>query len=218
MLAIAYNATMAGRRRKLEKYRSRRDFRKIPEPAGRERGKSQWKTDGNPIFVIQQHAARSLHFDFRLEVDGVLKSWAVPKGPSTNPKDRRLAVAVEDHPLDYADFEGMIPAGEYGGGAVIVWDAGPYRPLGLQDGRPLAMSEALATGLVEVWLEGKKIRGGYALVHSKMRGDERNWLLVKKKDEGTDARRKPTTTEPESVLSGLTVEQVAAEGARAAKR
>lgn len=218
MLAITYNATMAGRRRKLEKYRSRRDFRKSPEPAGSGRGKSQWKTDGNPIFVIQQHAARSLHFDFRLEVDGVLKSWAVPKGPSTNPKDRRLAVAVEDHPLDYADFEGMIPAGEYGGGAVIVWDAGPYRPLGLQDGRRAAISEALATGLVEVWLEGKKIRGGYALVHSKMRGDERNWLLVKKKDEGADARRKPTTTEPESVLSGLTVEQVAAQRARPAKR
>jgi DNA ligase D-like protein (predicted 3'-phosphoesterase) len=198
------------RERSLGAYRSRRDFRKSPEPSGRGSGTGRLKKDRNPIFVIQQHAASTMHFDFRLEVDGVLKSWAVPKGPSTDPRRKRLAVQVEDHPLEYADFEGVIPEDEYGGGAVIVWDAGPYRNLRTDDdGKEVPLEKALRQGRVEVWLEGRKIRGGHALVRSKSKGDRSNWLLVKMKDEGADARRNPVSTQPESVLSGRTVRQVA---------
>lgn len=167
---------------------------------------------GDPIFVIQKHAARRLHYDFRLEAAGVLKSWAVPKGPSLDPGDRRLAVEVEDHDLGYAGFEGAIAEGEYGAGTVIVWDTGPYRNLTRDKaGREVPMQQALDTGRVEVWLEGKKIRGGYALVRTAMGGKKRNWLLVKRKDEYADPRRRPTETEPASVLSGRTIEQIAAE-------
>ncbi|MEX0774470.1 MAG: DNA polymerase ligase N-terminal domain-containing protein [Phycisphaeraceae bacterium] len=198
----------------LKTYRDKRDFGLSPEPsgAGKARGetKSPWKKRGNPIFVIQKHAARSLHYDFRLEVDGVLKSWAVPKGPSTNPADKRLAVHVEDHPLDYADFEGVIPKGQYGGGTVIVWDAGPYHNLKMdKDGREIPVAKAMEMGAVEIWLQGKKLQGGYALIHSKLRGDDKNWLLVKMKDAGANARRNPVKTEPKSVLSGKTIQEVA---------
>jgi DNA ligase D-like protein (predicted 3'-phosphoesterase) len=198
---------------RLTTYKSKRDFRKSPEPHAT--GTSKWKKDRNRIFVIQEHDASHLHYDFRIEMEGVLKSWAVPKGPSTNPADKRLAVATEDHPLSYADFEGVIPEHEYGAGTVIVWDAGPYRNISRDPhGKPLAIQKAYARGLVEIWLEGKKIRGGYALVNSKLRGDERNWLLVKMRDEAADARRNPVSTEPKSVMSGLTIRQVRA----AAKR
>lgn len=163
---------------------------------------------GNPLFVIQQHDAATLHWDFRIEVGGVLKSWAVPKGPSTNPAVRRLAVAVEDHPLSYADFEGVIPEGEYGAGTVIVWDAGPYKNLSTDGRRPVPIAAALRRGHAVVWLEGRKIRGAWALVHTKLRGDRRNWLLVKLKDEGAHARRNPVRTQTRSVLSGRTLTQV----------
>jgi len=150
-----------------------------------------------------------MHFDFRIEVDGVLKSWAVPKGPSTDSRDKRLAVATEDHPLEYADFEGVIPEDQYGGGTVIVWDAGPYKNITEDDdGNEVPLSKALKQGAVEIWLEGKKLRGGYALVHGKMSGKEKNWLLVKMKDAEADARRNPVSTEPKSVLSGRTLKQV----------
>jgi DNA ligase D-like protein (predicted 3'-phosphoesterase) len=155
--------------------------------------------------VIQKHAATRLHYDFRLEVDGVLKSWAVPKGPSLDPRDRRLAVEVEDHPLGWGDFEGVIGEGRYGAGAVIVWDAGDYRNLDEER----SMAEALDTGHARFWLDGRKLRGGWSL--QRMR--ERDWLLIKRRDEGADARRRPTSTQPESVISGRTVEQVAAESA-----
>lgn len=192
----------------LKTYRSRRDFRKSPEPS---RGSSsKVKKDRNPIFIVQEHDASHLHYDFRLEIDGVLKSWAVPKGPSTDPREKRLAVAVEDHPLKYADFEGVIPNEEYGGGTVIVWDAGPYRNLKKDDrGKRISMSEGLTQGSLEVWLEGKKLRGGYALINSRMRGKKQNWLLVKMNDEESDARRNPTHTEPKSVLTGRTLKEVA---------
>jgi DNA ligase D-like protein (predicted 3'-phosphoesterase) len=190
---------------KLDTYRDRRDFSRSREPLGG----SGWKKRGNPVFVVQQHAASTMHFDFRLEIDGVLVSWAVPKGPSTNPADKRLAVRTEDHPLEYADFEGTIPAGEYGGGRVIVWDAGPFRNLKAgDDGEAVALGECLENGQIEVWLEGRKIRGGYALVHSRLGGDDANWLLVKMRDAGADARRNPVSTQPESVLSGRTVDEV----------
>jgi DNA ligase D-like protein (predicted 3'-phosphoesterase) len=157
---------------------------------------------------IQKHDASKLHYDFRLEVDGVLKSWAVPKGVSTNPRDKRLAVPTEDHPLEYGDFEGVIPAGEYGAGTVLVWDTGPYRNLrGEKKGDRASMKKSLEDGKVEVWLEGKKIKGGYALIRT---GDDR-WLLIKKKDEAADARRNPTSTEPESVLSGRTLDEIVSE-------
>ena len=194
----------------LDLYRSQRDFRKAPESSGRaRRGGPDLDPEDNPIFVIQQHRASSLHWDFRVEVDGVLKSWAVPKGPSTDPRTKRLAIETEDHPLAYADFEGVIAQGEYGAGTVIVWDAGPLKNISRDDGERLDLASALARGQAEVWLEGRKIRGGYALVHSRSGDKDENWLLIKMDDEGADARRRPTRTGPRSVLSGRTLEEVA---------
>jgi DNA ligase D-like protein (predicted 3'-phosphoesterase) len=190
----------------LKQYRAKRRLCRTSEPSsGRKRRRAR-----EPRFVVQKHAASSLHYDFRLEVDGVLKSWAVPKGPSTDPREKRLAMAVEDHPLDYVDFEGVIPQGEYGAGAVIVWDIGPYRNLSEKEGDEVPLARALADGHAAVELQGRKLRGAYALTRMGGGGRER-WLLVKKRDKGADARRNPVSTQPESVLSGRTVEQVAAE-------
>jgi DNA ligase D-like protein (predicted 3'-phosphoesterase) len=192
----------------LAAYRRKRDFKYTPEPAGRKRRQSRTVLPG---FVIQKHQARSLHYDFRLEVNGVLKSWAVPKGPSLNPADRRLAVEVEDHPLEYGKFEGVIPPGQYGAGTVIVWDRGKYQNHQADKrGRPISMNESIRQGNVEIWLEGEKIRGGYALVRTRMSGRQQQWLLIKKKDEAAESRRNPIATEPQSVLTGRTLEQVAA--------
>src|SRR5919197_1397261 len=140
-----------------------------------------------PIFVIQRHDATSLHFDFRLEADGVLKSWAVPKGPSLDPRERRMAVATEDHPLENADFEGVIEEGQYGAGTVIVWDTGTYQNLTERDGREVPLADAIDDGHLAVWLDGEKVRGGYAL--NRFRGRDQ-WLLVKMRDDEADARRK----------------------------
>jgi DNA ligase D-like protein (predicted 3'-phosphoesterase) len=158
-----------------------------------------------PRFVVHQHDATTLHYDVRLEAAGVLKSWAVPKGPSTDPRDKRLAMPTEDHPLDYVDFEGVIPEGRYGAGPVIVWDTGTYRDLGDTD-----VAHAVEDGHVTVWLEGRKLRGGYALTRIG-RGARGRWLMVKMDDDAADARRKPVKTQPESVLSGRTIRQVAAD-------
>ena len=160
----------------------------------------------DPEFVIQQHAATSLHYDFRLEVDGVLRSWAVPKGPSTDPRDKRLAMEVEDHPLSWGKFEGVIARG-YGKGTVIVWDRGKYRSL--NDG---SMADALDSGHASFWLDGQKLRGGWTLRRIRA-GAKPQWLLIKRRDEGADARRNPQSTQPESVRSGRTIEQVAADEA-----
>src|SRR4051794_26838151 len=154
-----------------------------------------------PMFVIQKHAARTLHYDFRLEVDGVLRSWAVPRGPSTDPREKRLAVEVDDHSLGYGDFEGVIGRG-YGAGAVIVWDTGTFHVLGDE---PAAA--ALDRGHLSFWLEGSKLRGGYTLQRTR-RGRKPQWLLIKRRDEGADARRNPVSTQPESVLSGRTIDEV----------
>jgi DNA ligase D-like protein (predicted 3'-phosphoesterase) len=196
----------------LAEYRSMRDPRTGPEPSGD--GSSARDGRDEPIFVVQKHLARSEHYDFRLEVGGVLKSWAVPKGPSTDPREKRLAIRVEDHPLEYADFEGVIPEGQYGAGAVIVWDRGTYRNRTRRDGAEVPIERALEDGHVVVELHGRKLRGGYALTRTgrDARGRER-WLLVKKRDDHADAGRDPLTGEPESVLSGRTVEQVASEAA-----
>jgi DNA ligase D-like protein (predicted 3'-phosphoesterase) len=158
-----------------------------------------------PRFVIQKHAATSLHYDFRLEAAGALKSWAVPKGPSTDPRDKRLAMPVEDHSLDYGDFEGVIGPG-YGAGAVIVWDTGEYRNLGDEP-----MEKQIEEGHATFWLEGEKLKGGWSLRRI-AEGDDERWLLVKKRDEEADARRNPVSTQPESVLSGLTIEQMRERG------
>jgi DNA ligase D-like protein (predicted 3'-phosphoesterase) len=185
---------------RLRRFRAKRDFSKTPEPHGRGRRK---RVRGEPRFVIQKHAASSLHYDFRLEADGVLKSWAVPKGPSLDPREKRLAMPTEDHPLAYGDFEGVIPEGQYGAGEVIVWDAGTYRVLGDEPA-----GEALANGHLSFWLDGEKLRGGYALTRMGGGGRER-WLLVKRDDEGADRQRNPVSTQPESVRSGKTIEQLA---------
>jgi DNA ligase D-like protein (predicted 3'-phosphoesterase) len=182
----------------LDRYRSKRDFRRTREPSGR--GERR-RRPGEPRFVVQKHAASSLHYDLRLEAGGVLKSWAVPKGPSTDPREKRLAVQVEDHPLDYAEFEGAIGAG-YGAGKVIVWDAGTYRSL--TDG---PVEAALENGHLSVWLEGEKLSGGWTLQRTR-KGPKPQWLLIKRRDEGADARRNPVSTQPESVRTGRTVEEL----------
>ena len=161
---------------------------------------------GKGAFVIQKHDASSLHYDFRLEVDGVLRSWAVPKGPSTDPRDKRLAMEVEDHPLAWGDFEGVIAEGSYGAGAVIVWDRGTYEHLSEDE----SMAEALDRGSARFWLHGEKLRGGYTLRRTSG-GAKPKWLLMKRRDEEADARRNPVSSEPRSVLSGRTIEEVAAE-------
>ena len=162
-------------------------------------------TGGKPAFVVQKHAATALHYDFRLEVDGVLRSWAVPKGPSTDPRDKRLAMEVEDHPLSWGGFEGVIGEGSYAAGAVIVWDRGWYQSL-----NEVSMREALAAGQARVWLHGEKLRGGYTLRRTSA-GAKPKWLLMKRRDDEADARRNPVSAEPRSVLSGRTVEEVASE-------
>jgi DNA ligase D-like protein (predicted 3'-phosphoesterase) len=183
----------------LDQYRSKRNCRRTPEPSG---SAKRGRRSREPRFVIQKHAAGSLHYDLRLEAGGTLKSWAVPKGPSTDPREKRLAMEVEDHPVDYAEFEGVIEEG-YGAGEVIVWDAGTYRNLGDEP-----IEAALEHGHVAVWLEGDKLRGGWTL--QRMRGGRKpQWLLIKRRDAEADARRNPVSTQPESVLSGRTVEDLA---------
>lgn len=188
----------------LGEYERKRDFRRTKEPRGGRKAKAGRR------FVIQKHAARSLHYDFRLEADGVLKSWAVPKGPSTDPRDKRLAMPTEDHPLDYRDFEGVIPKGQYGAGAVIVWDRGTYRNLSEEEDRRMTVGAALRKGHLKFWLNGEKLRGGYALTRIG-KGKDKRWLMVKMDDQEADARRNPVGSEPRSVLSGRTVEEVAEE-------
>lgn len=186
-------------------YERKREFDRTPEPRGsRRRGGS------SPRFVVQKHDATSLHYDFRLEVGDVLKSWAVPKGPSTDPRDKRLAMPTEDHPLDYIDFEGLIPDEQYGAGPVIVWDVGTYQNLSEADGAELDPADAVEKGHVKVWLDGEKLSGGYALTRTGGAGRPR-WLLVKLRDAAADARRNPVSSRPESVRSGRTVEDVAAD-------
>jgi DNA ligase D-like protein (predicted 3'-phosphoesterase) len=192
---------------RLARYRDKRRAGATSEPdvGGPSRSKRARKRPA-PRFVIQKHQASSLHYDFRLEVDGTLRSWAVPKGPSTDPREKRLAVEVEDHPLEYASFEGVIGSGNYGAGTVIVWDAGTYR--NLDEDR--SMAEAIETGHVKVWLDGEKLRGGWTLQRTRG-GEKPQWLLIKRRDAEADARRNPQSTQPASVTSGRTIEQVARE-------
>ncbi|MEO7984695.1 MAG: DNA ligase D, partial [Bacteroidota bacterium] len=171
-------------------YNKKRDFKKTAEPAGKKKSNSQFR------FVVQRHQASHLHYDFRLELDGVLKSWAVPKGPSLNPATKRLAVMVEDHPVDYINFKGTIPAGNYGAGKVEIWDNGTFIPVN-ENEEPISEKEALRTlkkGEIKFLLKGKKLKGGFVLVQ--LKNDEKNWLLIKHKDDHSvntiyDAEKQP---------------------------
>lgn len=185
-------------------YRDKRDFRRTPEPRGDGGGTS----GDQPVFVIQHHEATADHFDFRIEADGVLKSWAVPKGPSTDPREKRLAIPTEDHPLEYADFEGVIPEGCYGAGVVQVWDRGTYRNITEKDGETQPVDDALAAGHLLLRLDGEKLKGGYAL-HRTGKARDARWLLVKTSDEAADARRNPVSTQNRSVKSGRTMREIA---------
>ena len=173
----------------------------------RSRRAASAEAEATPIFVIQEHDASTHHFDFRLEIDGALKSFAVPKGPSTDPREKRLAVPTEDHPLAYADFEGIIPEGEYGAGRVIVWDEGTYENITEKDGRIVPAGKAMDDGHLHVRLHGKKISGGYALQRIS-RGENDRWLLIKMDDADADTRRNPISTEPLSVLSGRRIRDI----------
>lgn len=185
---------------KLGRYAAKRDFTLTDEPP------AVVPSGAGHAFVVQKHAARRLHYDFRLELDGVLKSWAVPKGPSLSPGEKRLAVEVEDHPVDYRDFEGTIPEGQYGGGEVIVWDRGTWAPVG-------DPAEGLRKGHLRFQLTSEKLAGGWSLVRIGSRASEKrvNWLLIKVRDEhareGVDAEI--TAKMPCSVLTGRSVEDLA---------
>jgi len=183
-------------------YRRKRDFARTPEPAGGDRA-GRRTAAGAARYVVQKHHAGRLHYDLRLEAGGVLRSWAVPKGPSLDPAEKRLAVAVEGHPLDYASFEGRIPEGEYGAGSVIVWDRGTYRPQGEE-----TLEEMLARGAAKIEIAGEKLRGGFALVRTRFRGREESWLLIKEKDGQARPGSDVTAELPRSVLSGRDVDEL----------
>jgi bifunctional non-homologous end joining protein LigD len=178
----------------LTDYKKKRRFSKTPEP-----GPKKKRTSSGRLFVVQKHRATRLHYDFRLEVDGVLKSWAVPKGPSLDPTVKRLAMQVEDHPVDYARFEGVIPEGEYGGGTVMVWDLGTYKPENTDD-----VATSLRKGELKFSLNGKKLSGSWTLV----RTQDRQWLLIKHRDYYT-TDLDVTEIAPASILTRRTLAEIA---------
>lgn len=184
----------------LSTYRAKRKFAQTSEPQGKKPKKSTGKKA--PIFVIQKHDARALHYDLRLEDEGVLKSWAIPKGPSTDPDVKHLAAQTEDHPFEYKDFEGMIPEGNYGAGGVIIWDKGTYKNLKA----PLSLSDCIKNGHVVISFNGKKMHGNYALIRTHMR--KNSWLFFKMKDDQADRRKNITKSEPDSVVSGKSIAEI----------
>ena len=188
----------------LEEYRKKRNFKETPEPAGTE--KRTRRSAKRPIFVVQKHQATALHYDFRLEIEGVLVSWAVPKGPSLKPADKRLAIQTEDHPMEYANFEGVIPEGQYGAGTVMVWDKGTYEADG-------SATEQLAQGELKFVLHGKKLQGGFVLIRTGLKSararSQRSWLLIKRQDEYADPAWNIDRYDW-SVLTGRNLEEIAA--------
>jgi bifunctional non-homologous end joining protein LigD len=201
----------------LEEYRAKRDFTRTREPSGDKEKKHKL-----PIFVVQEHHASVHHYDFRLEADGVLKSWAVPKGPSLDPSVKRLAVQVEDHPIGYATFEGTIPQGQYGGGTVVIWDHGTYESLMDDKPEPKTAAEAIEDGRIEFVMHGERLRGKFALIRMKPRGKGKpQWLLMKLKDEFAEAASdgkepKPETARPKTKAATARVTQASAPPAKVA--
>lgn len=182
---------------KLEPYKQKRNFSVTSEPKGRTRSKKYSKLR----FVVQKHAASHLHYDFRLEMGGVLKSWAIPKGPSLNSEDKRLAVQTEDHPLEYQNFEGTIPAGQYGGGAVLIWDRGTYKSTD-----NTSLMEAYKKGHLVITLKGKKLKGNFVL--QRIKEDEKpQWLFIKLKDKYED-KKHDIKKKTQSVVSGKTLTEI----------
>ena len=187
----------------LTQYKKKRSFKDTPEPTGGTPSKTALR------FVVQKHAASHLHYDFRLEMEGVLKSWAVPKGPSLNPEDKRLAMMVEDHPYDYRTFEGIIPEGNYGAGTVIVWDEGNYSSLepGNKKEQEKILLKQLKAGSLKILLNGEKLKGEFALVKIKNDAKGNAWLLIKHNDEY--AKKTDVTRKARSVVSKKTIDEVA---------
>jgi bifunctional non-homologous end joining protein LigD len=190
----------------LEEYKRKRRFNETPEPEGKVH------TASRNSFVIQKHRATRLHYDFRLEMDGVLRSWAVPKGPSMDPAEKRLAVETEDHPIDYGSFEGVIPKGNYGAGKVIIWDNGTYEMVD-----PATPEAGWKKGKLHFVLKGKKLKGEWVLVRGSR--DPRQWIFFKVRDQHASADASITQDRPESVVSGKLVEEIGeASKAKSAKK
>ncbi len=185
-------------------YEQKRDFTRTPEPKGARRRRGAARA---PIFVIQKHDASRLHYDFRLEIGGALKSWAVPKGPSLDPKIKRLAVPTEDHPMEYAEFEGTIPEGEYGAGAVLVWDRGTFENVTEKKGKIRPAHLALRDGHLLFRLDGEKLKGKFALTRTGD-GKDARWLLVKMRDEYASERKDPVKRQTKSAKTGRTLRQI----------
>jgi bifunctional non-homologous end joining protein LigD len=200
---------MTTRSGRLQEYRRKRDFRKTAEPSGDDDRSTRRRV---LEFVIQKHAASHLHYDLRLEVDGVMRSWAVPKGPSLDPSVKRLAMQVEDHPMGYNAFEGTIPKGEYGGGTVMLWDRGTYRPDEREPGEDdeAAVRRGLRAGKLSFTFEGERLRGSFALVRTE-RGAKPKWLLFKHRDDDARTGREVTDVVKTSVTTGRTMEEIAGE-------
>ena len=192
-------------REQLTEYRRKRDFNKTAEPAG---GAARKKGAKKLDFVIQKHAASHLHYDLRLELDGVMKSWAVPKGPAPDPSIKRLAMQVEDHPIEYNTFEGTIPKGEYGGGTVMLWDRGWYEPE--KGGGDDAVREGLKKGDLKIVFHGKRIKGSYVLVRTRGwgSGGKPSWLLIKHRDEHAEAGDALVERHTTSVVTKRTMEEI----------
>lgn len=184
----------------LATYRAKRDFTRTPEPSGDEVVKKLRKKQEKPLFVVQKHQASRLHYDVRLQIGKVMPSWAVPKGPSTNPRVKRLAVQTEDHPLSYAYFEGIIPEGMYGAGTVMVWDIGTYKNI-----RKVSMQQSLEEGKIDVIFKGKKLKGAYAFIRI---SPKKNWIFFKMNDKHANQLKSITVTENRSVLTGRTLSQI----------
>ena len=195
---------MSTRSAKLAEYRRKRDFSRTREPKGGTR-----KRPSRLAYVIQKHAASSLHYDLRLELDGVMKSWAVPKGPSLDPAVKRLAIHVEDHPIEYNQFEGTIPAGEYGGGTVMIWDYGTYTAVGEAEDSEAALRAGYRKGEFKFVVKGKRLKGSWVLVRTKGRGERGQWLLIKHRDEAADPDTDPTEAYQTSARSGRTMDGIA---------
>lgn len=216
---LLLGSSMVAKKDSLKKYHEKRDFKKTAEPRGTlpsspRLRRTRRRAHGELMFVVQKHDASHLHYDFRLEVDGVLVSWAVPKGFSFDPSVKHLAIQTEDHPYEYGSFEGIIPQGEYGGGTVMLWDTGTYTNIKEKDGKLVPMDECLKRGTVEIELHGKRLKGAFALIKMRGRG-EKQWLMIKMDDTYADRERtKLPKSWDRSVTTKRTMKQIAAEKER----